>query len=161
MTSWGGGTEGFKQDSNEVRGAAGPPCRLAEQWLWGSEKPRLEEIISNSERQEEIVLKQRVCILEDILVAFLLRMCCHTPVLICITREKLKPLYTSKGYLEIQGVGAGKKSDPIPISCSHVSLLLLYSAAPESNVFPPGSYTLVLSLIKKQHVAGRTHQIFK
>lgn len=41
VTSWGGGTRGFKQDSDEVTGVAGPPRRLAEWWLRGSEKPRL------------------------------------------------------------------------------------------------------------------------
>lgn len=54
------------------------------------------------------------------------------------------------------GLVQGKPGDPIPVSCSHVSL---YSAAP--NLFPPGSSTLVLSLIKKQYVAGLTCQIFK
>lgn len=61
-------------------------------------------------------------------------------------------------YPEVRGGGLvqAKPGDPIPVSCSHVSL---YSAAP--NLFPPGSSTLVLSLIKEQYVAGLTCQIFK
>lgn len=55
-----------------------------------------------------------------------------------------------------EGLVQGKPGDPIPVSCSHVSLS---SAAP--NLFPPGSSTLVLSLIKEQYVAGLTCQIFK
>lgn len=61
----------------------------------------------------------------------------------------------TEGYLEIQGGWC--KAGPVPVSCSHGSL---YSSAPESTTFP-GSYTLVLSLIKKQYVAGLTCQIFK